>query len=375
MAENLRIIIAGGGTGGHIFPAVAIGQALQRLAPGTELLFVGAIGKMEMEKVPKEGFEIVGLDIAGYDRGNILKNLFLPFKLLKSYFQARGVLKSFKADAVVGVGGYASFPVLNAAQSMQIPTLIQEQNSYAGKSNKILGKKAKAVCVAYEHMDRFFSIDKLIMTGNPVRKNISHMNLSRVEGQAWLGLNSEKKTLLIVGGSLGAKTLNETIDAQLEEILAEEVQVIWQTGKPFYEQAKKRIEGLEDKVKVFDFISEMGHAYAAADVVISRAGALAIAELCIVAKPVIFVPFPFAAEDHQTSNAMALVTHNAAMMVRNSDAQLELVKKLKNLLHDEAMQEIMISALQKLAITDADERIAKRVIEIAKKINERTGTT
>ncbi len=367
MEENLRIIIAGGGTGGHIFPAVAIGQALQRLAPGTELLFVGALGKMEMEKVPREGFEIVGLDIVGYDRGSFLKNLLLPFKLLKSNIQARGVLKRFKPHAVVGVGGYASFPVLNAAQSMGIPTLIQEQNSYAGKSNKILGKKAKAVCVAYEQMQRFFPAEKLITTGNPVRKSIAHNVLGRVEGQAWLGMDPEKKTLLIVGGSLGARTINETIDAELEKLLEEDIQIIWQTGKPYYEQAKERVAGLELKVKVFDFISEMEHAYAAADVVISRAGALAIAELCIVAKPVIFVPFPFAAEDHQTSNAMALVEHNAAMMVRNADAKQELVIKLKKLLHDEAMQELMINSLQRLAITDADERIAKKVIEIAGK--------
>ena len=366
MKENLRIIIAGGGTGGHIFPAVAIGQALQRLEPGTELLFVGAKGKMEMEKVPKAGFKIVGLDIAGFDRGNLLKNLSLPFKLLKSNVQARSVLKDFCPHAVVGVGGYASFPVLNAAQVMQIPTLIQEQNSYAGKSNKILSKKAKAICVAYEHMERFFPSEKLILTGNPVRKSISHVPVSREEGQAWLGMDEGKKTLLIVGGSLGAQTINETIDAQLNEILNEGIQVIWQTGKPYYEQGKRRAEAFAGKVKVFDFINEMGHAYAASDVVISRAGALAIAELCLVAKPVIFVPFPFAAEDHQTSNAMALVEHNAAMMVRNSDAKLELVKKLKVLLHDEAMQELMVNSLTKLAIDDADERIAKKVIEIAK---------
>jgi UDP-N-acetylglucosamine--N-acetylmuramyl-(pentapeptide) pyrophosphoryl-undecaprenol N-acetylglucosamine transferase len=365
MGEHLRVIIAGGGTGGHIFPAVAIGQALQRLEPGTELLFVGAKGKMEMEKVPKEGFEIVGLDIAGYDRGNFFKNLLLPFKLLKSNIQARGVLKSFKPNAVVGVGGYASFPVLNAAQGMGIPTLIQEQNSYAGKSNKILGRKAKAVCVGYENMERFFPADKLILTGNPVRKSISHVNVTREEGQAWLGMNPERKTILIVGGSLGAKTINETIDTELDILLQEDVQIIWQTGKPYYEQAMKRAEGNSDKVKVFDFIGEMAQAYAAADVVISRAGALAIAELCIVAKPVIFVPFPFAAEDHQTSNAMALVSHNAAMMVRNADAKQELVKKLKDLLHDKAMQELMITNLQKLAITDADDRIALKVAAIA----------
>ncbi len=367
MEENLRIIIAGGGTGGHIFPAVAIGQALQRLAPGTELLFVGAQGKMEMEKVPQAGFNIVGLDIAGFDRGNLLKNILLPFKLLKSNIQARGVLKDFKPHAVIGVGGYASFPVLNAAQDMQIPTLIQEQNSYAGKSNKILGKKAKAICVGYEKMERFFPAGKLILTGNPVRKAIAHTNIGRQVGQEWLGLDSEKKTLLVVGGSLGAKAINETIDARLEEILEADIQLIWQTGKPYHEQAKNRAAKYSDKVKVFDFISEMERAYAAADVVISRAGALAIAELCIVAKPVIFVPLPTAAEDHQTSNAMALVEHNAAMMVRNSDAPNELVKKLTQLLHDSAMQEVMINSLKKLAIIDADERIANKVIEIAAK--------
>ena len=322
---------------------------------------------MEMEKVPQEGFEIVGLDIAGFDRGNMLKNITLPVKMIKSYMQARSILNSFKPDAVVGVGGYASFPMLNAAQGRGIPTLIQEQNSYAGKSNKILGRRAKAICVGYDNMDRFFPKNKIIFTGNPVRKNIAHSTISREEGQAWLGLDAEKKTILIVGGSLGAKSINEAIDGKLEEILNEGVQLVWQTGKPYYEQAKKRAEKFSDKVKVFDFIKEMDKAYAAADMVISRAGALAIAELCIVAKPVIFVPFPFAAEDHQTSNAMALVEHNAAMMVKNSDAKTELVTKLKKLLKDNAMQELMHQNLRGLAIKDADERIAKKVIEISGK--------
>lgn len=363
--KQLRVIIAGGGTGGHIFPAVAIGHALQRLQPGTQLLFVGAKGKMEMEKVPQEGFEIVGLDIAGFNRSNMLKNLALPFKILKSAMQARSILKNFNPDAVVGVGGYASFPVLNAAQSKGVPTLIQEQNSFAGKSNKILGKKAKAVCVAYERMERFFPKEKLIMTGNPVRKNISNSVITRAQGQNWLGLDSNKRTILVVGGSLGAKAINEAIDKGLEDILADGVQLVWQTGKPYFEQAKQRAKGFEGKVKVFDFIREMDYAYAAADMVISRAGALAIAELCIVAKPVIFVPFPYAAEDHQTSNAMALVEHNAAIMVRDSDAKTELVKKLKDLLKDEPMQDLMRSNLKAVAIKDADERIAKKIIEIA----------
>lgn len=363
--KQLRVIIAGGGTGGHIFPAVAIGHALQQLQPGTQLLFVGAKGKMEMEKVPQEGFEIVGLDIAGFNRSNMLKNLVLPFKILKSALQARSILKNFHPDAVVGVGGYASFPVLNAAQTKGIPTLIQEQNSFAGKSNKILGKKAKAVCVAYERMERFFPKEKLIMTGNPVRKNISNSVISRAEGQNWLGLDGNKKTILVVGGSLGAKAINEAIDKGLEDILADGVQLVWQTGKPYYEQAKQRAAAFEGKIKVFDFIREMDYAYAAADMVISRAGALAIAELCIVAKPVIFVPFPYAAEDHQTSNAMALVEHNAAIMVKDSDAKAELVKKLRSLLKDESMQDLMRSNLKAVAIKDADERIAKKIIEIA----------
>jgi len=367
MDNNMRVIIAGGGTGGHIFPAVAIAHALQRLRPGTQLLFVGATGRMEMEKVPQEGFKIVGLDIAGFNRSNMLKNLTLPFKIWKANMQAKAVLKDFKPNAVVGVGGYASFPVLNAAQSAGIPTLIQEQNSYAGKSNKILGRRAKAICVAYENMDKFFPKDKLILTGNPVREKIAHSTISRAEGQSWLGMTPAKRTVLVVGGSLGAKSVNEAIDKSLEEILAEDVQVIWQTGKPYYQTAVERAKAFEGKVKVFEFIREMDYSYAAADLVISRAGALAIAELCIIGKPVIFVPFPYAAEDHQTSNAMALVEHNAAMMVKDSDAATELVKKLKTLLHDAAMQDIMMASLKNLAIKDADERIAEKVIEIANK--------
>src|SRR5690606_27754519 len=253
------------------------------------------------------------------------------------------------------------------AQGMGVPTLIQEQNSFAGKSNRILAKKAKAVCVAYEKMEQFFPKEKITITGNPVRKNISKSDITREEGQAWLGMDEGKKTILVVGGSLGAKSINEAIDAGLEEIIGEGVQLVWQTGKPYYQQAKERAEAFKDNVKVYEFIRDMDYAYAAADVVISRAGALAIAELCIVAKPVIFVPYPYAAEDHQTSNAMALVEHNAALMVKDSDAKTELVKKLKMLLHDNAMQELMTRNLQEAAITDADDRIAKKLLEITGK--------
>ena len=361
----LRVIIAGGGTGGHIFPAVAVGHALQRLRPGTELLFVGAKGKMEMEKVPQEGFQIIGLDIAGFNRGSILKNLSLPFKLIKSRMQAKSIIRQFKPGIIVGVGGYASFPVLNTGQGMNIPTLIQEQNSFAGKSNKILGRKAKAICVAYENMDQFFPKDKIIITGNPVRKSISDMKCSGSEGKAYFGLQQGVKTILIVGGSLGAKSINESIDARLDELMKEDVQLIWQTGKPYYEQAKARAEGYSSKVKVHEFIKEMDKAYAAADIVISRAGALAIAELCIAGRPVIFVPYPHAAEDHQTSNAMALVKRNAAILVKDNEAPAELVKKLKELLKDDATQQRMSVNIKSMAIKDADERIAQKVVELS----------
>jgi len=363
----MKVVIAGGGTGGHIFPAVAIGHALQRLKPGTELLFVGANGKMEMEKVPQEGFKIVGLDIAGFNRSNLLKNLSLPFKLWKSRQQANKVIREFQPDAVVGVGGFASFPMLSAAQSKGIPTLIQEQNSFAGKSNKILGRKAKAICVAYTGMDKFFPKNNIILTGNPVRASISQSNVSREEGVNAFGLDSSKKTILVVGGSLGAKSINEAIAAGINEIAGWNVQLIWQTGKHFAAQAKAAATQFGNGIVVQEFIRNMEYAYAAADIVVSRAGALASAELCIAGKPVIFVPYPHAAEDHQTSNAMALVEHNAAMMVKDNETQTELVKKLHTLIQDNSMQKIMSENIVKHGIKDADERIANKVIEISRK--------
>jgi UDP-N-acetylglucosamine--N-acetylmuramyl-(pentapeptide) pyrophosphoryl-undecaprenol N-acetylglucosamine transferase len=363
----MKVVIAGGGTGGHIFPAVAIGHALQRLRPGTELLFVGANGKMEMEKVPQEGFKIVGLDIAGFNRSNLLKNLTLPFKLWKSRQQANKVIRDFQPDAVVGVGGFASFPMLYAAQGKGIPTLIQEQNSFAGKSNKILGKKAKAVCVAYEGMGKFFPQEKIMITGNPVRATIAQAKVSAEEGKAAFGLDRNKKTILVVGGSLGAKTINEAIAKGLDEIAGWDVQLIWQTGKLFIEEAKAAAAKWSKGIVVQDFIRNMEYAYAAADIVVSRAGALASAELCIAGKPVIFVPYPYAAEDHQTSNAMALVKHGAAMIVKDSAAAVELVPQLKALVADEKQQQLMAGNIIKLGIKDADERIANKVIEISGK--------
>jgi UDP-N-acetylglucosamine--N-acetylmuramyl-(pentapeptide) pyrophosphoryl-undecaprenol N-acetylglucosamine transferase len=362
---SLRIIIAGGGTGGHIFPAIAIAQAVQRLRPGAEVLFVGAEGRMEMEKVPQEGYKIIGLDIAGFNRAHLWKNLSLPFKILKAGLQARKVLKDFRPQAVVGVGGYASFPVLNAAQSAGIPTIIQEQNSYAGKSNRILGKRAKAVCVAYDGMESAFPKEVIHLTGNPVRKSISGSLMTREEACAKLGLDASTKTVLVVGGSLGAKSVNEAVGAGLQEILETGAQLLWQTGKPYFETAKGQAADAGSAVHVRDFIREMEAGYVAADFVISRAGALAIAELCIAAKPVVFVPYPHAAEDHQTSNASALVAKGAALMVADSAAPADLIPTLKKLMEDAQLQEQMRAALTDLAIRDADERIARHVIALA----------
>jgi UDP-N-acetylglucosamine--N-acetylmuramyl-(pentapeptide) pyrophosphoryl-undecaprenol N-acetylglucosamine transferase len=363
----MKVIIAGGGTGGHIFPAVAIARALQRLQPGTELLFVGAIGKMEMEKIPQAGFKIIGLNIDGFNRNNLWKNISLPFKLIKSRIKANKIIGEFKPDVVVGVGGYASFPILNAAQNKGIPTLIQEQNSFAGKSNKILGKSASAVCVAYEDMDRFFPEEKIMITGNPVRAEIAQSAVTRNEGIEAFGLNGQKRTLLVIGGSLGARSVNQAIKASLPEIDAQGLQMIWQTGKLFFDEAKVAAAAYDNKMIVKDFLKNMEYAYAAADIVISRAGALASAELCIAGKPVIFVPFPFAAEDHQTSNAMALVEQNAAMMVKDIDASTDLITKLVTLNKDENMQAVMSLEIKKMAVTDADERIARKIMELGVK--------
>lgn len=361
--RTYKVIIAGGGTGGHIFPAVAIANALQSQWAKVEILFVGALGKMEMKKVPLAGFKIVGLDIAGFNRNNLLKNWSLPFKLLKSRRKAKQILTEMKPDIAIGVGGFASYPILSAAQKMGIPTLIQEQNSFAGKSNKFLAKRADGICVAYEGMDKFFPKDKIVITGNPVRHSIAFSDLSHEEGLQAFGLRSDKKTLLVVGGSLGARSINRTIEAGIETLKAMNIQLIWQTGKLFFEQAKACVRDVPGMV-VTEFITKMEEAYTAADWVISRAGALAISELCIVAKPVIFVPYPYAAEDHQTSNAMALVDHNAALMVKDNEVDEDLLPKLKMMIGDEDMQQIMKEELKRLAIKDADVQIAKRVASI-----------
>lgn len=364
-----RVIIAGGGTGGHIFPAVAIGHALRKQVPDVALLFVGANGKMEMEKVPLEGFRIVGLDIVGFNRSNMLKNLLLPLKLWRSMNAARNIIRDFRPDLVIGVGGYASFPVLKAAQSAGIPTMIQEQNSYAGKSNKHLGRKADLICVAYDKMEQFFPAQKIVLTGNPVRKLISQSVVSHAEAARFFGLSASTKTLLIVGGSLGAKSINEAIETHLESLVAQGLQVIWQTGKPFFERAVTAAARFPEQVKVFAFIRDMDQAYAAADMVVSRAGALAIAELCIVAKPVIFVPYPFAAEDHQTANAKALTEQRAALMIADDVVMQELPQALNALLSNANAASEMSIQLKKMAIADADDRIASLAIGLMNKGN------
>ncbi len=364
--KPLKVIIAGGGTGGHIFPAVAIANALKKCNANSDILFVGALGKMEMEKVPLEGYKIIGLPIAGMNRSNPLKNITLPFKMLNSFTKARRIIKDFKPDVVIGVGGYASFPIMYMAQMSGVPSLLQEQNGYAGKSNKILGMRAQRVCVAYEDMEKFFPKDKIVVTGNPVRTIISDNVCTKDDAINFFGLDKSKKTILVTGGSLGAKAINDTIANNFQSLLDAGAQIVWQTGKLSYEASKNAIGTNTENVKVFDFIQRMDMAYAAADIVISRSGALSIAEQCIAAKPVIYVPFPFAAEDHQTANAMALVKKNAAVLVRDVDAKTMLVPKTLELLQNNIMQSLFTQALQSIAITDADQRIVNEIYKIVK---------
>lgn len=357
-----RIIIAGGGTGGHIFPAIAIANALKKIDDRIEILFVGARGKMEMEKVPQAGFPIEGLDIAGFNRSSLIKNISLPFKLLKSFFQVRNIFKKFRPDAAIGVGGYSSFPVLRYAQAKGILTFIHESNSFAGKSNIMLGKKATRIFVAAEGMNKFFPSSRTVLTGNPVRSGIAQLRLTREEGIRFFSLDPSKKTVLIVGGSLGAKSINEAIDENMDKLLDAGLQLVWQTGKPYAARGKQRAEG-KASVWVNEFITQMEYAYAAADVVVARAGAMTVAELSVAGKPVLFVPYPFAAEDHQTANARQLVDRNAAWMVKDSEAKEKLVGMLIGLAGNESKQNELKNNIKKLAITDADTKVAVEVLE------------
>ncbi|HLO79589.1 MAG TPA: undecaprenyldiphospho-muramoylpentapeptide beta-N-acetylglucosaminyltransferase [Chitinophagaceae bacterium] len=357
----MRMIIAGGGTGGHIFPAIAIANAMKKLDPNAEILFVGAKGKMEMEKVPQAGYRIEGLDIAGFNRSSLIKNIWLPFKLVKSFLQVRKIMGEFRPDAVVGVGGYSSFPVLRYAQQKGIPTYIHESNSFAGRSNIMLGKKAAKVFVATDGMEKFFPAEKIVITGNPVRTVIAGSRIDREEAIRFFGLDPNRKTILSIGGSLGAKSINEAIDEGLDKIVSNDIQLIWQTGKPYVERGREAAKGRQ-RVWVSDFIKEMEYAFAAADVVISRAGAMAIAELCVVGKPAIFVPYPFAAEDHQTVNAKTLADKQAGIMIRDEEAKNRLVDEAVRLVRDESKRQALSKNIAALGVKDADLVIAKGIL-------------
>lgn len=360
-----RVIISGGGTGGHIFPAIAIANRIKKEYPKVDILFIGAEGKMEMKKVPEAGYKIEGLWISGLQRRLTVKNLTLPFKLLSSLMKARSIIKKFNPDVVIGVGGYASAPTLRIASMLKIPTIVQEQNSFPGKTNKILSKTVTKVCVAYENLERFFPAEKIELTGNPVRKKVVEIDGLREKGFEFFGLHSNQKTILVVGGSLGAKTLNESFVNRLKELQDKNVQLIWQCGSYQFEEMKALTAELDmNGIVLTQFINEMELAYAAADVIISRAGAIAISELCIIGKPTILVPSPNVAEDHQTKNAMALVKDEAAVLVKDNEAREKLVPRVLELLEDDAEQKKLSENILKKAIANADERIVNVVKSI-----------
>jgi len=365
--EHIKVIISGGGTGGHIFPALAIARAIQAKIPQAEFLFVGAKGKMEMEKVPEAGYPIKGLWISGFQRSLSAKNLLFPLKLISSLWKARSIIKNFQPDVVIGVGGFASGPTLKMAASLGIPCLIQEQNSYPGVTNKLLASQVKKICVAYEGMDKYFPKEKIILTGNPIRKHIIDIEGKRAEALKFFQLKEGVLNILIVGGSLGAQSINRALLNHLEEYLKLPVQIIWQTGKTGIQQAQQALEKhAPSNIHVYDFIRQMDLAYAAADLVISRAGAIAISELSAVGKAVVFVPFPYAAEDHQTKNAQKLVDKNAALMIADNKVSEELLPLIQQLIKDKAPLDDMALQIKKFGISDADDKIADEVINICK---------
>ena len=363
MKAQLKVVISGGGTGGHIFPAIAIADAIKRRFPDAEILFIGAKGRMEMERVPKAGYPIEGLWISGFTKD--LSALSLPFKLVSSLSKARKILKRFQPDVVIGVGGFASGPTLKAANWLHIPTVIQEQNSYPGKTNRNVGQKAKAICVAYEKMEQWFPKERIHLTGNPLRANIA-TNANREEAATYFNVDLNKPVVLLVGGSQGALGINKGISAQIEAFNDSDIQLIWQTGKFYFEQAASQVKqlGLEDKVKPTIFIDHMDLAYSIADVVISRAGAMSISELALVQKPVIFVPLPTAAEDHQTRNAQRLVEAEAAIMVKNAETEQKLVSTLQQLVNDKPMQEKMKNNIGKFARPNAADDIVEQIVKV-----------
>lgn len=358
-----KIIISGGGTGGHIFPAIAIADALKRRYPHAEILFIGAKNRMEMDRVPKAGYPIEGLWISGFKREFSLDNLSFPFKLISSMVKAKSIIKRFKPDVVIGVGGFASGPTMKTAASLRIPIVIQEQNSYPGITNKIVANKATKICVAYDNMDKWFPADRIVLTGNPLRNNIKPLDDKRDESLRFFNLDPEKKTILLVGGSQGALGINKGISAQIETFKDNDYQMIWQTGKFYYEQAVEEVKryGLDDRIKCTVFIERMDLAYAAADVVISRAGAMSISELSLLHKAVVFVPLPTAAEDHQTKNAMRLVEADAALMVKNDETQKELLPVVFALMENEDKMKEMRNKIEYFAKPDAAEDIVDQI--------------
>lgn len=359
--KHLRVVIAGGGTGGHIFPALAIANALKKLHSATEILFIGAKGKMEMDKIPEAGYEVKGLDIAGYNRSSVLKNISLPVKLVKSYLQVRKIFKAFKPDAVIGVGGYSTYPVLRYAQSQNIPTFIHEANSLGGKSNIMLSKRARKIFTGSTGMEKYFPAAKIMVTGNPVRAELLQP-VSREDALAYFGLQPNMKTVFVFGGSLGAQSINEAIADNIEAFKKNDLQLIWQTGKDF----AKTAAGIEEEHKHMwtnAFVSEMRFAYAAADVVVSRAGAMTVAEICVVKKATIFVPYPYAAEDHQTVNAMSLVNEGAAWLVRDAEVKTRLMPAILELINDKEKIEQLEQNIEKLGRFDVDELIASELLK------------
>ena len=366
MDKELRVIISGGGTGGHIFPAVSIANAVKALRPDAKILFVGALGRMEMQRVPAAGYEIKGLPICGFDRKNLLRNVVVLYKIWKSQRMAKKIIRDFRPQVAVGVGGYASGPTLNKAASMGIPCLIQEQNSYAGVTNKLLAKKAQKICVAYEGMERFFPADKLLLTGNPVRQALLDTTVTREEAVRSLGFDPSKKTILLVGGSLGARTINESVLQHLDIVEKSGVQFLWQTGKYYYAAIQEQLKGRSlPNLKVTDFITDMGVAYKAADLVISRAGASSISEFCLIGKPVILVPSPNVAEDHQTKNALALANRDATLYVKDADAPATLLQLAVETVADEVKLKSLSENVLKMALPNSADIIAKEVINLA----------
>lgn len=373
MEKELRIIISGGGTGGHIFPAVSIANAIKELQPEAQILFVGAEGRMEMQRVPDAGYKIIGLPVAGFDRKRLWRNFAVLVKLARSQWKARSIIKEFRPQVAVGVGGYASGPTLKTAGMMGVPTLIQEQNSYAGVTNKLLAQKAHKICVAYEGMEKFFPKEKILMTGNPVRQNLLRRNISQEEAIQTFGLNPKKKTILILGGSLGARSVNDAIISSLPQIResAEQVQFIWQTGKLYISEMTAKIEqeGSLPNLFISDFIKDMASAYAAADLVISRAGAGSISEFCLLHKPVILVPSPNVAEDHQTKNALALSDKDAAIYIKDAEAKSKLIPTALETVSNPSKLEELSKNIAKLALPDSATIIAKEVIKLAEANN------